>query len=157
MRPGRSAERGVATVWAVVLISVLSLLTFVVVGLIGVIGARHQAEAAADLAALAAAVSARDGGDPCAAAEAVARANASLFGLTAAVVAATTDQGMAVARQLQAGIVHVNDQPVNDEPQMPFGGVRDSGWGRFGVGYAVEDFTELQWMTTRSSPRQYPF
>jgi acyl-CoA reductase-like NAD-dependent aldehyde dehydrogenase len=91
------------------------------------------------------------------AAEAVTRANASLFGLTAAVLAASSDQGMAVARQLHAGIIHVNDQPVNDEPQMPFGGMRDSGWGRFGVGYAVEDFTELQWMTTRSSPRQYPF
>jgi secretion/DNA translocation related TadE-like protein len=70
--------------WAVVLISVLSLVTFVVAGLTGVIGARHRAESAADLAALAAAVSARDGGDACAAAEAVARANAgSLVGCTA--------------------------------------------------------------------------
>ena len=85
MRHGRPAgERGVATVWAVVLIAVLSLVTFVVAGLTGVIGARHRAESAADLAVLAAAVSARDGGDACAAAEVVARANqGALVGCTA--------------------------------------------------------------------------
>lgn len=89
--------------------------------------------------------------------EAVRRANGSQFGLTAAVLAGNTERGMEIARRLEAGIVHVNDQPVNDEPQMPFGGVKDSGWGRFGVGFAVEDFTELQWMTSRSSPRHFPF
>ena len=89
--------------------------------------------------------------------EAVARANASPFGLTAAVLAADSVQGLAVARRIQAGIVHVNDQPVNDEPQMPFGGTRDSGWGRFGTGYATDDFTELQWVTPRDEPRRFPF
>jgi acyl-CoA reductase-like NAD-dependent aldehyde dehydrogenase len=89
--------------------------------------------------------------------EAVARANESGFGLTAAVLAADSVQGLDVARRLSAGIVHVNDQPVNDEPQMPFGGTKDSGWGRFGVGFAAEDFTELQWVTTRDVPRQFPF
>jgi acyl-CoA reductase-like NAD-dependent aldehyde dehydrogenase len=89
--------------------------------------------------------------------EAVERANASKFGLTAAVLAADVEAGMAVARQLDAGIVHVNDQPVNDEPQMPFGGMKESGWGRFGIGFAVEDFTELQWLTSRSTPRSFPF
>ena len=89
--------------------------------------------------------------------EAVRRANASQFGLTAAVLAGNTERGMEIARRLEAGIVHVNDQPVNDEPQMPFGGVKDSGWGRFGVGFAAEDFTELQWVTSRSTPRVFPF
>ena len=89
--------------------------------------------------------------------EAVRRANASRFGLTAAVLAADTDAGMRVARRLEAGIIHVNDQPVNDEPQMPFGGVKDSGWGRFGVGFAAEEFTELQWISARSTPRSFPF
>ncbi|WP_448321143.1 aldehyde dehydrogenase family protein [Streptomyces sp. CO7] len=89
--------------------------------------------------------------------EAVARANASGFGLAAAVLAADSVQGLEVARRIDAGIVHVNDQPVNDEPQMPFGGTRDSGWGRFGVGFVAEDFTELQWVTTRDTPRAYPF
>ena len=89
--------------------------------------------------------------------EAVRHANATGFGLTAAVLAGSSAEGLEVARRLVAGIVHVNDQPVNDEPQMPFGGTRDSGWGRFGVGFAVEDFTELQWLTTRDTPRPFPF
>jgi len=53
--------------------------------------------------------------------------------------------------------VHVNDPPVNDEPQMPFGGTKDSGWGRFELGSAVEEFTELRWMTVRERPRSFPF
>nr|WP_199837609.1 aldehyde dehydrogenase family protein [Streptomyces caniscabiei] len=55
------------------------------------------------------------------------------------------------------GAVHINDQPVNDEPDMPFGGVKESGWGRFGTGYAVEEFTELRWITLRGEPRDFPF
>jgi acyl-CoA reductase-like NAD-dependent aldehyde dehydrogenase len=89
--------------------------------------------------------------------EAVERANASAFGLTAAVLARDPEDGLTVARRLHAGIIHVNDQPVNDEPQMPFGGVKDSGWGRFGVGYAAEEFTELQWVTSRADHREFPF
>ena len=68
-------ERGVATTWAVVLIAVLSMVTFMAASATGVVGARHRAESAADLAALAGAVSARDGGEPCAAAAEVARHN----------------------------------------------------------------------------------
>ncbi len=89
--------------------------------------------------------------------EAVRLANASPFGLAAAVIAGSVDRGAAVARRLEAGIVHVNDQPVNDEPQMPFGGVKDSGWGRFGLGFAADEFTELQWVTTRTTPRKFAF
>ncbi|CAO5179019.1 4-hydroxybenzaldehyde dehydrogenase (NADP(+)) [Frankia sp. AiPs1] len=89
--------------------------------------------------------------------EAVARANSSAFGLAAGVLAAGPQEGLEVARQLQAGIIHVNDQPVNDEPRMPFGGVKDSGWGRFGVGFAIEEFTEPQWITVRHKARQFPF
>lgn len=88
---------------------------------------------------------------------AIRRANESRFGLTAGVLTGDPYRGLAVARRLESGIVHVNDQPVNDEPQMPFGGVKDSGWGRFGVGFAAEEFSELQWLTTRSEPRLFPF
>jgi acyl-CoA reductase-like NAD-dependent aldehyde dehydrogenase len=91
------------------------------------------------------------------AAEAVRRTNESRFGLSAGVLAADVERGMAVARLLDAGIVHVNDQTVNDEPQMPFGGMKDSGWGRFGVGFAVEEFCDLQWITSRSGSRTFPF
>jgi acyl-CoA reductase-like NAD-dependent aldehyde dehydrogenase len=88
---------------------------------------------------------------------AVRRANATRYGLTAAVLTGDTYAGLDLARRLEAGIVHVNDQPVNDEPQMPFGGLKDSGWGRFGLGFAAEDFTELQWVTMRDAPRGLPF
>lgn len=89
--------------------------------------------------------------------EAVSRANASAFGLTAGVITGDAYRGLDLARRLQAGIVHINDQPVNDEPQMPFGGVKDSGAGRFGIGFAAEEFTEAQWLTARQSPRPFPF
>ncbi|MEU8240023.1 aldehyde dehydrogenase family protein [Actinoplanes missouriensis] len=89
--------------------------------------------------------------------DAVDRANASSFGLTAGVITGDPYRGLDLARRLQAGIVHVNDQPVNDEPQMPFGGVKESGSGRFGMGFAAEEFTEVQWVTAREGPRPYPF
>jgi acyl-CoA reductase-like NAD-dependent aldehyde dehydrogenase len=88
---------------------------------------------------------------------AVALANASCFGLAAGVLAGTLEHGLEIALQLRAGIVHVNDQPVNDEPQMPFGGMKDSGWGRFGVASAIEEFCELQWVSARSGRRTFPF
>jgi acyl-CoA reductase-like NAD-dependent aldehyde dehydrogenase len=89
--------------------------------------------------------------------EAVARANATAYGLSAGILTTDSDRGFALAQQLEAGIVHVNDQPVGDEPQMPFGGVKDSGWGRFG-GQAVQDeFTELRWITVQSGSHPYPF
>jgi acyl-CoA reductase-like NAD-dependent aldehyde dehydrogenase len=89
--------------------------------------------------------------------QAVERANDSRYGLTAGILTGNTYQGLDLARRLEVGIVHINDQPVNDEPQMPFGGLKDSGWGRFGLGFAAEDFTELQWATLRDSPRDFPF
>ena len=63
---------------------------------------------------------------------------------------------MAVARQIESGICHVNSSTVHDEPQMPFGGVKASGWGRFGGRAALEEFTELRWMTVQQGVRHYP-
>ena len=88
---------------------------------------------------------------------AVARANATAYGLAAGILTGDPDRGLAVADRLQAGIVHVNDQPVGDEPQMPFGGVKDSGWGRFGGQAAIDEFTELKWVTVQSGTRPFPF
>jgi acyl-CoA reductase-like NAD-dependent aldehyde dehydrogenase len=89
--------------------------------------------------------------------EAVARANDTRYGLTAGIITADHDRGVAVARRLEAGIVHVNDQTVHDEPQMPFGGVKDSGWGRFGGLAAADEFTELRWITVQAGARPFPF
>jgi acyl-CoA reductase-like NAD-dependent aldehyde dehydrogenase len=89
--------------------------------------------------------------------EAVARANATSYGLAAGIITSDVDGGLALAQQVEAGIVHVNDQPVGDEPQMPFGGVKDSGWGRFGGQAAIDEFTELRWVTVQSGSHPFPF
>jgi acyl-CoA reductase-like NAD-dependent aldehyde dehydrogenase len=88
--------------------------------------------------------------------EAVRVANDTEYGLSSAVFSRDVDAAMAVARQLQTGMCHINDATVNDEPQMPFGGVKHSGWGRFGGKAALEEFTELRWISLQESPRQYP-
>jgi acyl-CoA reductase-like NAD-dependent aldehyde dehydrogenase len=88
--------------------------------------------------------------------EAVDRANATSYGLASGIITSDADKGLALAQRIQAGIVHVNDQPVGDEPQMPFGGVKDSGWGRFGGTAAIEEFTELRWITVSKS-HPFPF
>jgi acyl-CoA reductase-like NAD-dependent aldehyde dehydrogenase len=56
-----------------------------------------------------------------------------------------------------SAIVHINDQPGGDEPQMPFGGVKDSGFGRFGGTAVVDEFTELRWITVQSGSHPFPF
>jgi aldehyde dehydrogenase (NAD+) len=88
---------------------------------------------------------------------AVERANATGYGLSAGIITRDSDRGFSLAQRIQAGIVHVNDQPVHDEPQMPFGGVKDSGWGRFGGRAAMDEFTELRWVTVQSGTRPFPF
>ncbi len=89
--------------------------------------------------------------------EAVQRANDTSYGLAAGILTTDPDRGLAVAERLEAGIVHINDQPVHDEPQMPFGGVKDSGWGRFGGTFAIDEFTDLRWVTVQSGRRPFPF
>jgi acyl-CoA reductase-like NAD-dependent aldehyde dehydrogenase len=89
--------------------------------------------------------------------EAVARANATSYGLASGIITSDGDKGLQLAQRIQAGIVHVNDQPVGDEPQMPFGGVKDSGWGRFGGTAAIDEFTELHWVTVQSGTHPFPF
>jgi len=89
--------------------------------------------------------------------EAVARANATSYGLSAGILTSDPDLGFALARRVEAGVVHVNDQPVGDEPQMPFGGIKDSGWGRFGGHAVIDEFTELRWITVQSGTHPFPF
>jgi acyl-CoA reductase-like NAD-dependent aldehyde dehydrogenase len=89
--------------------------------------------------------------------DAIARANATSYGLSAGIITTDTDRGLALAQQIEAGIVHVNDQTVGDEPQMPFGGVKDSGFGRFGGTAVVGEFTEVHWITVQSGSHPFPF
>jgi vanillin dehydrogenase len=88
--------------------------------------------------------------------EAVRVANDSEYGLAAAVFGGHVPTALDVARRIESGICHVNGATVHDEPQMPFGGVKASGWGRFGGKAALEEFTELRWMTVQQGSRHYP-
>ena len=88
---------------------------------------------------------------------AIACANDNEFGLSAAVFTRDTARGWRVAQRIESGICHVNGPTVHDEAQMPFGGVKSSGWGRFGGRAGIDAFTELRWITLQTAPRHYPF
>lgn len=89
-------------------------------------------------------------------AEAIRVANDSEYGLSAAVFSRDTARAMRVAARIESGICHINSATVHDEPQMPFGGVKNSGYGRFGGKASIDAFTELRWMTVQLGPRHYP-
>jgi benzaldehyde dehydrogenase (NAD) len=89
--------------------------------------------------------------------EAIACANDNEYGLSAAVFGADTARAFNVARKIDSGICHVNAPTVHDEAQMPFGGVKGSGMGRFGGRAGIHEFTELRWITIQTQPRHYPF
>ncbi len=90
--------------------------------------------------------------------EAVALAAASPYGLAVGIVTADPARGLDLADRIPTGIVHVNDQTVNDEAVAPFGGVAASGTGaRFGGEANLDAFTELRWTTVRGGAARHPF
>jgi len=89
-------------------------------------------------------------------AHAIELANDTEYGLSSAVFTKDTARGLKVARQIQAGICHVNASTVSDEPQMPFGGMKASGYGRFGGRQGIDAFTETRWITFETEPGHYP-
>ncbi len=88
--------------------------------------------------------------------EAVRVANDTEYGLSSAVFGKDVMRALAVARRIESGICHVNGPTVHDEAQMPFGGVKDSGYGRFGGKAGIAEFTELRWVTIQDGPIHYP-
>jgi acyl-CoA reductase-like NAD-dependent aldehyde dehydrogenase len=88
--------------------------------------------------------------------EAVRVANDTEYGLSSAVFGQDIRRAMDVAARIEAGICHINGPTVHDEAQMPFGGVKASGYGRFGGTAAIAEFTELRWITLSSLPGDYP-
>jgi len=89
--------------------------------------------------------------------EAVRIANDTDYGLSSAVFSKDIRRAMAVAARIESGICHINGPTVADEAQMPFGGVKGSGYGRFGGKAAIAEFTDLRWITIEDPQQHYPF
>ena len=91
-------------------------------------------------------------------AEAIAVANDTEYGLVAAVQTGSAEHGRAVAEHLTTGIVHINDQTLNNDAYAPFGGTGASGNGaRFGSQSSWDEFTQWQWLTVREQAHGFPF
>ncbi|KMW59620.1 Aldehyde dehydrogenase [Candidatus Rhodobacter oscarellae] len=90
------------------------------------------------------------------AAHAVEIANDTKYGLTGSIFTADTRRGLELAMQVQSGILHINGPTVADEAQMPFGGTKASGYGRFGGSAGIAEFTELRWITIEDPNQHYP-
>lgn len=91
-------------------------------------------------------------------AEAIALANGTDYGLSAAIHSANTSRANGMAAQINAGMIHINDQTVNNEYHIPFGGVKASGNGqRSGGPVNIEEFSERKWISSIESPIIYPF
>ena len=89
--------------------------------------------------------------------EAVALANDTEYGLSSAIFSRDVARALELAKRIESGICHINGPTVHDEAQMPFGGTKGSGYGRFGGKTAIDEFTELRWITIQTTPRHYPF
>ena len=84
-------------------------------------------------------------------------ANSSEYGLSSAVFTSDLSRGLQFAQRIRAGMTHINDMPVNDEPYAPFGGEKNSGLGRFNGDWAIAEFTTDHWITVQHTARVYPF
>jgi aldehyde dehydrogenase (NAD+) len=83
-------------------------------------------------------------------------ANDTPYGLSGSVFTGNLERGYQVAEQIESGMVHVNDQTVNDEAHVMFGGEKSSGIGRFGGDWAIDKFTRTRWISLQHQFREYP-
>jgi acyl-CoA reductase-like NAD-dependent aldehyde dehydrogenase len=89
--------------------------------------------------------------------EAIRIANDSPFGLSGAIHTRNVEWGAEMAKQIDSGMIHVNDATINDEPLVAFGGEKASGIGRLNGKWALEEFTTLKWISVQHKQRHYPF
>jgi acyl-CoA reductase-like NAD-dependent aldehyde dehydrogenase len=88
--------------------------------------------------------------------EAVKVANDTIYGLSSGIITGDVNKALLMAKRLEFGMVHINDSPVNDEPHIPFGGVKGSGIGREGGMYSAQELTELKWITIQQTKKSFP-
>ncbi len=84
-------------------------------------------------------------------------ANDTRAGLSAAIVTNDMQKALDFALRSEAGMVHVNDTTISDEPHIDFGGVKDSGFGREGGMASIAEMTEVKWITFQMGKREFPF
>jgi acyl-CoA reductase-like NAD-dependent aldehyde dehydrogenase len=89
--------------------------------------------------------------------DAIRIANDSPYGLSGAIHTQDVEYGAELAKQIESGMVHVNDGTINDDPLIAFGGEKASGFGRLNGRWALEEFTALKWVSVQHKPRHYPF
>jgi aldehyde dehydrogenase (NAD+) len=89
--------------------------------------------------------------------EALAIANNSSFGLSSAIITNDLQKAFDLSLRIEAGMVHINNCSICAEPHVPFGGIKDSGIGREGGHYSIEEMTEIKWITVQLGKRQFPF
>ncbi|WP_082235605.1 aldehyde dehydrogenase family protein [Halobacillus massiliensis] len=89
--------------------------------------------------------------------EAIQVANDTPYGLSGSVFTENIERGVKVAKQVKTGMIHVNDQSVNDEAHVAFGGEKESGLGRFGGQWALDKFTTVKWIGVMDGYREFPF
>lgn len=83
-------------------------------------------------------------------------ANDSIYGLSGSIFTEDRHLGVEIAKKIETGMIHINDQPVNDEAHVPFGGEKASGVGRFNGEWAIEKFTTVKWISVQEGYREYP-
>jgi aldehyde dehydrogenase (NAD+) len=88
--------------------------------------------------------------------EAIRIANDTEYGLSSAVFTRDVERGLQIAKRLEVGMTHINDWPINDEPNTAFGGEKASGLGRFGGEWALDEFTTHHWISVQGKPHTYP-
>jgi acyl-CoA reductase-like NAD-dependent aldehyde dehydrogenase len=89
--------------------------------------------------------------------DAIRIANDSPYGLSGAIHTQDAEYGAELAKQIESGMVHVNDGTINDDPHIAFGGEKASGFGRLNGKWALEEFTTLKWISVQHKARHYPF
>lgn len=89
--------------------------------------------------------------------EAVAIANDTQFGLSGAVHTRDIDRGIELAKRVQTGMIHVNDCTIHDEPNVAFGGEKQSGLGRLNGVWSLDAFTTMKWVSVNHGRRRFPY
>ena len=89
--------------------------------------------------------------------DAVRLCNDNQYGLSSSLLTNDLSKAMSLSLDMEAGMVHINNATVSDNSTVAFGGVKNSGVGREGGSYSIDEFTELKWITVQYTPAQLPF